>query len=76
LTSRADRIGRVTRIAFLALLALIAIGYPLIFFVFVPVLGWFVWRDQDRITALERRVASLERPPEPKPEPPSMTQTG
>ncbi|HKT21561.1 MAG TPA: hypothetical protein VJR06_02915 [Nitrososphaerales archaeon] len=60
------RISAITRITFLVLLGLIALGFPIILFVFVPVLGWFIWRDQDRISQLEKRLAALEKPSQPK----------
>lgn len=48
---------------FLVLLAFLSIGLGLLFFVFfVPVIAFLVWRDQDRIVALEKRIAALENP--------------
>jgi hypothetical protein len=62
------RISTLTRVMFLVLLALIALGFPIIVFAFIPVFGWFIWRDQDRIAELEKRLAASEKQPQPKPE--------
>ena len=68
MSKRPIRISAITRVTFLALLALIALYSPLVLFILVPVLAWFVWRDQDRISELEKRLAALENPSRPKPE--------
>ncbi|MDG7008676.1 MAG: hypothetical protein JRN06_10635 [Nitrososphaerota archaeon] len=62
------RVGLITRILFLILVGLISLGYPIIIFAFAPILGWFIWRDQDRISALEKRLAAIEKPLQSKPE--------
>jgi hypothetical protein len=53
-----------SRLAFLALLALLVFGglywYVLIFY--IPIVGWFVWRYEDRISELEKRLAAVEKP--------------
>ena len=65
----AFRGGTITRLLFLALIAVLAIGYPvLIVIFFVPIAGWFIWRDQDRIRALEKKLEALENPGASKPE--------
>jgi 4-amino-4-deoxy-L-arabinose transferase-like glycosyltransferase len=57
-------INSITRLIFLVLVGLIALSEPiLILAVLVPVVGWVLWRNQDRIGELERRLAALERPP-------------
>jgi hypothetical protein len=61
------RLGMVTRMVFLVLLAvlcLVAAVYVVIFF--IPIVGYLVWRDQDRIEELERRLAAIEKPASPK----------
>ena len=64
----------VTRVTFLVLVAVIALGEPILVLVFfIPVVGWMLWRDQDRISELEKRLAALENPaptPTPEPKPP------
>lgn len=71
MSKRSARISAVSRILLLALIALLMLAGDVFVFVviiFVPVVGWLVWRDQDRIAKLERRLAALEPKPEPKPE--------
>ena len=42
---------------------------PVLFLIFfVPVVGWFLWRDQDRIMQLEKKVEALENPYGKKPD--------
>jgi hypothetical protein len=61
--------GTVTRLLFLVLIAVLAIGYPdLILVFFIPIAGWFIWRDQDRIAALEKKLEALESSDASKPE--------
>ncbi len=55
--------GTFTRLLFLILIAVLAVGYPdLVLIFFVPIAGWFIWRDHDRIVALEKRLKALEGP--------------
>lgn len=57
------RINTVTRIIFLVLLGLIALREPIVVLVFfIPIAGWLIWRDQDKIAQLEKRLAALEAP--------------
>jgi hypothetical protein len=61
--------GTVIRIMFLILLALITLGEPGLVLIFlVPIVGWLIWRDQDRIAELERKLTALEKPNDPKPD--------
>lgn len=63
LSKTGSRVNTVSRIVFLVLMGLIALTEPvLVLIFFVPIVGWLVWRDQDRIAALERRLAALEGP--------------
>ena len=56
------------RIVFLVLVGLIALEEPvLVLIFFVPVVGWLIWRDQDRIAELEKQLAS-RNPSGSKPE--------
>ena len=57
------------RILFLILLAFLVLGEPVLFLIFfVPIIGWFLWRDQDRITQLEKRLDALQNPSGKKPD--------
>ena len=65
----AFRMGTIARLLLLILIAVLAIGYTvLVIIFFVPVAGWFIWRDHDRIMALEKRLEALEGPAAQKPE--------
>jgi hypothetical protein len=57
------------KVVFLGLLVLIVIAsaYLLLVF-FVPVVVWYIWSLYDKTAKLERRVAALEKPTEPKSE--------
>ncbi len=58
--------GTVIRMAFLILMAFLVLGEPVLFLIFfVPVVGWFLWSDHDRIAELEKKVAALEGQKEP-----------
>lgn len=58
-----------TRIIMLVLVALVALSEPALTIVFfVPIAGWLLWRDHDRIAELEKRLAAAEKPAQPKPE--------
>ncbi len=49
------------RIVFLVLMGVITLYLQLLFLIiFVPVIGWYVWRMVDRNAELEKRVAALE----------------
>ena len=65
--SSLERVSRVLVLVLAALLLLIPgiAGFVLLFF--VPLVGWFLWRDQDRITQLEKKLAVLEKPAVPEP---------
>lgn len=64
------RLNTISKIVFLVLLALISISEPILVLVFfIPVVGWLIWRDQDRMAALEKRLAALEGPAKPEPRP-------
>jgi hypothetical protein len=55
------RMSSITRIIFLVLLGLIALSEPILVLIFfVPIVGWLIWRDQDRISQLEKRLAAIE----------------
>ena len=61
---RSFRANTVTKVTFLVLIAVVAISEPVLVLVFfVPVVGWMLWRDQDRISELEKRITALETPP-------------
>lgn len=56
----------VVRVTFLILMGLVALLFGEIFLaVFVPVIGWFLWRLTDRVAELEAKLAP---PPEKKPD--------
>ncbi len=49
------------RATFVVLMGVLTLFLSLIFLaVFVAVAGWFLWKDSDRIAALEERVTELE----------------
>jgi hypothetical protein len=49
------------RVTFLILLALLALEVPgLLIIFFVPIVGWYLWRAQDRIAELEKKLAERE----------------
>ncbi|MDA4125853.1 MAG: hypothetical protein OK452_01430 [Thaumarchaeota archaeon] len=56
------------RVVFLILMGFIGLVFTQNFFAlfFVPIIGWFVWSTRDKASDLERRVAALEKPDEPK----------
>ena len=57
------------RVLFLVLMAFAVLISPVLFLIFfVPVVGWFLWRDQDRIMRLEKKVEALENPYGKKPD--------
>ena len=60
------RLNTVSRITFLVLIGVLLYGGDffsgLIIIVAIPVFGWLIWRDHDRIAELERRLAALEKP--------------
>ena len=57
------------RVLFLVLMAFAVLISPVLFLIFfVPVVGWFLWRDQDRITQLEKRLDALQNPSGNKPD--------
>jgi 4-amino-4-deoxy-L-arabinose transferase-like glycosyltransferase len=61
LSKRGTSVNAITRIIFLVLLGLIALSEPILVLIFfVPIVGWLIWRDQDRISQLEKRLAALE----------------
>jgi hypothetical protein len=65
----AFRIGVITRLLLFVLIAVLAIGYTaLVVIFFVPIAGWFIWRDHDRIVDLEKKLEALEGPRPKKPE--------
>ncbi len=52
----------IVRVTFLILLAFLMLtGFAVfVLIVFVPVMGWYIWRQQDRIRDLEARLAALD----------------
>ncbi|MDG6940556.1 MAG: hypothetical protein JRM97_00960 [Nitrososphaerota archaeon] len=65
----AFRMGTITRLLLLILIAVLAIRYTaLVIIFFVPIAGWFIWRDHDRIVALEKRLEALKGPGAQEPE--------
>ena len=59
----------VVRVVLLVLLALLLLSpgaSPLVLIVIIPVMVWLIWRDQDRIAELEKRLAAPEKPAQPK----------
>ena len=56
----------VLRVALLALVVLLLLSGVFLFVLifFIPVVGWMLWRDQDRISRLEKKLAALEKPSE------------
>ena len=52
------------RVTFLVLLAVLTLVFGLLFLlVFVPVVGWYLWKFHERIKRLEGRVAPSEAAP-------------
>ncbi len=63
--SDAAQIG--IKIVFLVLMGLIVLSAPVLFLIFfVPIIGWFVWSDHDKIAELEKRIAALEGQKKPE----------
>jgi len=63
----------VVRVTFLILMGLVALlFYPFAPAVIVPVMGWFIWRQHDRVAELEAKLAPpmppmpLEKKPDDK----------
>jgi purine-cytosine permease-like protein len=57
------------RVLLLVLMAfLLLIGQFLFLLFYVPIVGWYLWRDQDRIKQLEKKVEALENPYGKKPD--------
>jgi hypothetical protein len=57
------------KIVFLALLVLIVFASAaLLLLFFVPIVVWYIWSLYDKTTKLEKRIAELEQPTEPKPD--------
>jgi len=57
------------KVVFLALLVLIVIAsYFLLLIFFVPLVVWYIWSLYDKTAKLEKRVADLEKPGQPKSE--------
>jgi len=57
------------KVVFLGLLVLIVIASAFLLLIFfVPVVVWYIWSLYDKTVKLERRVADLEKPAEPKSE--------
>lgn len=55
--------GNLVRVIFLVLMGLTVLVFGYLFLaVFVPVIGWYVWHLNDRVSKLEARLA----PPAPK----------
>ena len=54
--------GVVIRVTFLILIGLLMLtGFAIfVLIVFVPVMGWYIWKQQDRIRDLESRLAALD----------------
>lgn len=49
------------RVTFVVLMGALTLFLSLLFLAaFVAVVGWYLWKDTDRIAALEERVAELE----------------
>jgi ABC-type Co2+ transport system permease subunit len=48
----------VVRVTFLILMGLVALFFNYLFLaVFVPVVGWYIWRLTDRVAELEAKLA-------------------
>jgi uncharacterized membrane protein len=61
-------IDLIVRVVFLVLLALLTLSLGLLLLIFfVPVVGWYIWRFNDKNKELEERLAALEGPHKPKP---------
>ena len=51
--------GVVIRVTFLILMGLVALLFGFIFLaIFVPVVGWFIWRLNDKVAVLEARLGA------------------
>ena len=60
---RANTMSTAVKIVFLVLMGLVVLTVPVLFLVFfVPIVGWFLWSNHDRVTELEKRLAALENP--------------
>ena len=52
------------RISFLVLMAVLALFLSLFFLaVFAAVVGWYIWKANDRIAVLEQKLADREKKP-------------
>ena len=57
------------KVVFLALLVLIVVASAFLLLIFfVPVVVWYIWSLYDKTAKLEKRVAALEQPGQPKSE--------
>lgn len=54
--------GVVIRVTFLILMGLVALLFGFIFLaIFVPVVGWFIWRLNDKVAELEARLGAPDK---------------
>ena len=68
---KANAMSMAVKIVFLILMGLVVLTVPVLFLVFfVPIIGWIVWSDHDKIAELERRLAVPENPTVKKSEEP------
>lgn len=52
----------VVRVTFLVLMGLVALLFGFIFMaIFVPVVGWFIWRLTDRVAELEAKLGAPDK---------------
>jgi hypothetical protein len=58
-------VNMVIRVVFLVLLGLLILGGlgGFVILIYLPVLGWIIWRLMDRTAELEAKVAALEGHP-------------
>ena len=63
-------VNMVIRVVFLVLLGLLILGGlgGFVILIYLPVLGWIIWRLMDRTAELEAKVAALEGHPTVKKE--------
>ena len=63
MSKRQVSLNSVFRIVLLILMAFFVLGEPVLFLIFfVPIVGWYVWRLNDRTKELERKLADKDKP--------------
>ena len=63
LSKSSGNVNIIVRVLTLVLMGFLVLVSPILFLIFfVPIVGWFLWRDHDKIAQLEKKVEALENP--------------